>query len=94
MEKDKLKVFKLKQELVQKIVELSPFLPNNSLDELIDGLGGPSQVAEVRTMGHTVVVAVYWTFSLMNTYISCRSPSPSTKTRVSVLYSVNCAHKP
>ena len=40
MEKDKLKVFKLKQELVQKIVELSPFLPNNSLDELIDR--GPS----------------------------------------------------
>ena len=43
-----MRVVKLKQELVQKIVELSPFLPNNSLDELIDGLGGPSHVAEVR----------------------------------------------
>ena len=45
-----MRVVKLKQELVQKIVELSPFLPNNSLDELIDGLGGPSQVAEVRNL--------------------------------------------
>ena len=44
------RVLKLKQELVQKIVELSPFLPNHSLDELIDGLGGPSQVAEVRNL--------------------------------------------
>ena len=38
----------MKEELLRKIAELSPLLPNNSLDELINGLGGPSQVAEVR----------------------------------------------
>ena len=42
-----LKVIQLKKELVEKIVELSQYLPNNSLDELVDGLGGKSQVAEV-----------------------------------------------
>ena len=50
-----LKVIQLKKELVEKIVELSQYLPNNSLDELVDGLGGKSQVAEV---GISVVMGV------------------------------------
>lgn len=41
-------VRKMKEELEKKIEALGPLLPHNSLDELIDGLGGPSQVAEVR----------------------------------------------
>lgn len=45
-----MRVMELKKELVQKITELSPFLPNNSLDDLVDGLGGTSQVAEVRNL--------------------------------------------
>ena len=53
-----MRVVKLKQELVQKIVELSPFLPNNSLDELIDGLGGPSQVAEVPYVGWVLYLSL------------------------------------
>ena len=40
----------LKNELVQKILELDPYLPNNSLDDLVDGLGGSSQVAEVSVI--------------------------------------------
>ena len=41
-------VRKMKEELEQRIEELGPLLPHNSLDELIDGLGGPSHVSEVR----------------------------------------------
>ena len=34
----------MKQELLDKVEEISVFLPNNTLDELIDCLGGPNQV--------------------------------------------------
>ncbi len=37
----------MKDELERKIVTLGPLLPHNSLDELIDGLGGITCVAEV-----------------------------------------------
>ena len=40
-------VKKMKEELLRKLEVLSPHLPTNTLDELIDGLGGPSRVAEM-----------------------------------------------
>lgn len=38
----------MKEELMDRLDELSPRLPFNTLDELIHELGGPSKVAEVR----------------------------------------------
>ena len=38
----------MKQELLDMCEEVGPFLPNNTLDELIDELGGPQNVAEVK----------------------------------------------
>ena len=40
-------VAKLKDELLQKLHVLSPYLPHNTLDELIKGLGGPLFVSEM-----------------------------------------------
>jgi hypothetical protein len=40
-------VAKLKEELMKKLDVLSPYLPHNTLDELIMGLGGPHAVAEM-----------------------------------------------
>lgn len=37
-------VSQMKEELLRKLEVLSPHLPPNTLDELIDGLGGPSKV--------------------------------------------------
>ena len=37
----------MKEELLDKLELLSPHLPTNTLDELIDGLGGPENVAEM-----------------------------------------------
>ncbi len=37
----------MKEELLSKLEVLSPHLPANTLDELIDGLGGPQMVAEM-----------------------------------------------
>ena len=34
----------MKQELLNRVEEIGVYLPNNTLDELIDCLGGPSQV--------------------------------------------------
>ena len=39
---------KLKEELLHKLDVLSPYLPHNTLDELVMGLGGAHAVAEVR----------------------------------------------
>lgn len=38
----------MRQELMDTLEELSAELPPNTLDELIDELGGPDNVAEVR----------------------------------------------
>jgi hypothetical protein len=40
-------LFNMKSELLNNIELLGRNLPSNTLDELIDQLGGPSQVAEV-----------------------------------------------
>ena len=37
----------MKSSLVDQLEVLSPYLPPNTLDELIDELGGPENVAEV-----------------------------------------------
>ncbi len=37
----------MKEELLKKLDVLSPHLPTNTLDELIDGLGGTRAVAEM-----------------------------------------------
>lgn len=39
---------KLKEDLLHKLDVLSPYLPHNTLDELVMGLGGSHVVAEVR----------------------------------------------
>lgn len=38
---------KMKRQLLEQLEELSEDLPPNTLDELIDELGGPENVAEV-----------------------------------------------
>lgn len=38
---------KMKRDLLEKLEELAEELPPNTLDELIDELGGPDNVAEV-----------------------------------------------
>lgn len=40
---------KMKRDLLEKLEELAEDLPPNTLDELIDELGGPDNVAEVST---------------------------------------------
>lgn len=39
----------MKRELLDKLEDLAEELPPNTLDELIDELGGPENVAEVQT---------------------------------------------
>ena len=40
-------ILKMKEDLLMDLDELGPLLPSNSLDELIEGLGGPKKVSEV-----------------------------------------------
>lgn len=39
----------LKQQVLDKFLDLSMRLPTNTLDDLLDRLGGPDKVAEVRS---------------------------------------------
>ncbi len=43
------KAITLKGQLLKKLDQLADKLPANTLDELIDSLGGPDNVAEVKT---------------------------------------------
>ena len=46
----------MKNELLEKLDVLAPFLPPNTLDELIDELGGPDRVAEVKIFLHYALI--------------------------------------
>lgn len=51
-------VNKMKDELGRRLAILGPMLPTNSLDELIDGLGGPSKVSEVHAWNNSLWLIV------------------------------------
>jgi hypothetical protein len=47
----------MKEELLQRIEELGEKLPPNTLDQLIDELGGPENVAEASvTSGYLILI--------------------------------------
>ena len=48
----------MKESLFDQLEVLSPYLPPNTLDELIDELGGPENVAEVKShfLSHLAIV--------------------------------------
>ena len=76
-------VAKLKEELLKKLDVLSPYLPHNTLDELIMGLGGPHVVAEVRTEVHMP------TCMYIRTYIYVRMSCCTAYVRTYVQYILN-----
>ena len=49
----------MKEVLLRKLEVLSPHLPPNTLDELIDGLGGPSRVRTIYTLYTVYIVYLY-----------------------------------
>ena len=59
----------MKQKLLDQVEKLGPNLPPNTLDELIDELGGPENVSEVRGgvgWGNTLTFNIDSTFSLQS----------------------------
>ena len=49
----------MKEELLRKLEVLSPHLPPNTLDELIDGLGGPSKVCHTQIYVHSLLPSLF-----------------------------------
>lgn len=50
----------MKKELLDKLEKLAEDLPPNTLDELIDELGGPENVAEVSWCAHLEKMIVFF----------------------------------
>lgn len=50
----------MKRELLEQLEKLSEDLPPNTLDELIDELGGPENVAEVSVMGFSLCIYILY----------------------------------
>ena len=56
----------MKQELLNRVEEIGVYLPNNTLDELIDCLGGPSQVIiHIFTPCHSDYTNEYFTRTIL-----------------------------
>lgn len=53
----------MKRQLLDQLEELSEHLPPNTLDELIDELGGPENVAEVS--------GIWFSICIVCPYLSC-----------------------
>lgn len=59
-------IVKMKEDLLMELDELGPLLPSNSLDELIEGLGGPKKVSEVSFSFMIMVVVSVKNFFCYN----------------------------
>ena len=57
----------MKTDLLEKIETLGDRLPPNTIDELIDSLGGPESVAEVQSLAVYSVNRLVGALNLMNT---------------------------
>ena len=66
-------VRKMKEELEKRIEALGPSLPHNSLDQLIDGLGGPAFVAEVCNHDDDDVMMIQHSTLLIKYLCTCIS---------------------
>ena len=55
----------MKEDLLMELDELGPLLPSNSLDELIEGLGGPKKVSEVSFSFMIMLVVSVKIFSVI-----------------------------
>ena len=58
-------ILKMKEDLLMELDELGPLLPSNSLDELIEGLGGPKKVSEVSFSFMIMLVVSVKIFSVI-----------------------------